>query len=325
MSRLDDIKAAYDNIQVPAELKERVLQSMERGKKDACGEKKESGKAFAGKSERNQKKGHLLPFVRVAEAVAAAVAVLVISVNVSPTVANAMEQVPVLGAIVKIVNFTTYSDKQEKKQMEATVRVPEVKVIGTDGKPLTRESKELNAAVSGYLDKNYIQVAESTAASKDVAAVSDGEEGHEEITSDYRIVTDNRRLFSLRVDTVIAMGGSDSFTKIYNIDKKTGKMITLKDLFREGSDYKKRISDSIKEQMRAQMKKDSSKAYFLDDDQPEWDFKQIKDDADFYISDNGELTFVFDKYEVAPGYMGLVEFSVPTEKLSDIVKDGYLQ
>ena len=81
MSRLDDIKEAYDNIQVPAELKERVLQSMERGKKDACGEKKESGKAFAGKSERNQKKGHLLPFVRVAEAVAAAVAVLVISVT----------------------------------------------------------------------------------------------------------------------------------------------------------------------------------------------------------------------------------------------------
>ena len=195
-------------------------------------EKKESGKAFAGKSERNQKKGHLLPFVRVAEAVAAAVAVLVISVNVSPTVANAMEQVPVFGAIVKIVNFTTYSDKQEKKQMEATVKVPEVKVIGTDGKPLTRESKELNAAVSGYLDK-IIQMYK-----KDVAAVSDGEEGHEEITSDYRIVTNNERLFSLRVDTVIAMGGSDSFTKIYNIDKKTGKMITLKDLFHEGSDYK---------------------------------------------------------------------------------------
>ena len=166
----------------------------------------------------------------------------------------------------------------------------------------------MNAAVSGYLDKIIQRY------KKDVAAVSDGEEGHEEITSDYRIVTNNERL-----------GGSDSFTKIYNIDKKTGKMITLKDLFHEGSDYKKRISDSIKEQMRAQMKKDSSKTYFLDDDQPEWDFKQIKDDADFYISDNGELTFVFDKYEVAPGYMGLVEFSVPTENLSDIVKDGYLQ
>lgn len=79
-------------------------------------EKKRIRKSVCRKSERNQKKGHLLPFVRVAEAVAAAVAVLVISVNVSPTVANAMEQVPVLGAIVKIVNFTTYSDKQEKSR-----------------------------------------------------------------------------------------------------------------------------------------------------------------------------------------------------------------
>ena len=34
------------------------------------------------------------------------------------------------------------------------------------------------------------------------------------------------------------------------------------------------------------MKEDSSKAYFLDDDQPEWDFKQIKDDADFISAYN---------------------------------------
>ena len=38
MSRLDDIKEAYDNIQVPAELKARVLESMERGTRDAGGE-----------------------------------------------------------------------------------------------------------------------------------------------------------------------------------------------------------------------------------------------------------------------------------------------
>ena len=55
MSRLDDIKAAYDNIQVPAELKERVLQSMERGKKDACGEKKNPEKRLPEKVKRNQK------------------------------------------------------------------------------------------------------------------------------------------------------------------------------------------------------------------------------------------------------------------------------
>lgn len=121
MSRLDDIKGAYDNIQVPVELKERVLQSMERGKRMRV-EKKRIRKNVCRKSERNQKKGHMLPFVRAAEAVAAAVAVLVISVNVSPTVANAMEQVPIFGAIVKIVNFTTYSDKQEKSRWKQPSR-----------------------------------------------------------------------------------------------------------------------------------------------------------------------------------------------------------
>ena len=304
MSRLDDVKAAYDQIEVPEELKRKVLQSIERGKEDAVQKDK---KQVTWKR----------PLVQTFGAVAAAAAVFVVSVNISPTAAQAMEQFPVLGAIVKVVNFKTYSDQQKTKQMEATVKVPEVKVIGTDGKPLTKESKELNAAVSGYLE----QIIQSY--KKDVASVQDGEEGHEEVTSDYRIVTDNDQLFSLRIDTVIAMGDSDSFTRIYNIDKKTGKRITLKDLFRDGSDYKKVISDNIKEQMRAQMKADESVTYFLDDDDPESDFKEITDKANFYINPNGELTFVFDKYEVAPGYMGLVEFSIPDETLSGIALPGY--
>ena len=178
--------------------------------------------------------------------------------------------------------------------------MPQV-TVNLDGKVLTKESKELNAEVSGYLNDIIKQY------QSDVAAVADGSQGHEAVTSDYRIVTDNDKLFSLRVDTEIAMGGSDSFTKIYNIDKETGKLITLKNLFADGSNYKTRIT------------------YSLDDGEKEWDFEKIADDANFYINDKGELTFVFDKYEVAPGYMGIVEFSVPTDALSDIVKDGYLQ
>ena len=44
MSRLDDIKEAYDNIQVPAELKERVLQSMEPAKRMRVEKKKNPAK-----------------------------------------------------------------------------------------------------------------------------------------------------------------------------------------------------------------------------------------------------------------------------------------
>lgn len=303
MNKLENMKTSYEEIKVPEQLKETVLQGIERGKQDAI------------KEEKSQKK--LRPLARTLGAAAAVAAVFVISVNVSPVAAQAMERVPVLGTIVKVVCFTTYSDQQKNKQMEATIKVPEITVIGMDGKPLTKESKELNADVSGYLEQIIRDY------QKDVAAVQEGDEGHENVTSDYRIVTDNNRLFSLRIDTVIDMGGSDSFTKIYNVDKKTGKKITLKDLFREGSDYKKVISDNVKEQMRKQMKADESVLYFLDDDQPEWDFKEIKDDASFYVNDKGELTIVFDKYEIAPGYMGEVEFSIPKDQISDIVNSGY--
>ena len=299
MSKLDEMKKNYENIEIPEELKARVEKGISEGKQAS--------------------KRRILPFTEGIGIVAAACAALVVTVNVNPTVAQAMEGVPVLGSIVKVVHFTTYSDKQENKQMEANVKVPEVEVVGKDGKVLTKESKELNAEVSGYLNDIIKQY------QRDVAAVADGSKGHEAVTSDYRIVTDNDKLFSLRVDTEIATGGSDSFTKIYNIDKETGKLITLKDLFADGSDYKTRISDNIKKQMREQMKKDDNLTYFLDDGEKEWDFEQIADDANFYINDKGELTFVFDKYKVAPGYMGIVEFSVPTDALSDIVKDGYLQ
>lgn len=299
MSKLDEMKKNYENIEIPEELKARVEKGISEGKQAS--------------------KRRILPFTKGIGIVAAACAALVVTVNVNPTVAQAMEGVPVLGSIVKVVHFTTYFDKQENKQMEANVKVPEVEVVGKDGKVLTKESKELNAEVSGYLNDIIKQY------QSDVAAVDDGSKGHEAVTSDYRIVTDNDKLFSLRVDTEIAMGGSDSFTKIYNIDKETGKLITLKNLFADGSDYKTRISDNIKKQMREQMKKDDNLTYFLDDGEKEWDFEQIADDANFYINDKGELTFVFDKYKVAPGYMGIVEFSVPTDAVSDIVKDGYLQ
>ncbi len=34
---------------------------------------------------------------------------------------------------------------------------------------------------------------------------------------------------------------------------------------------------------------------------------------------------VFDEYQVAPGYMGIVTFEIPTEAVAGIVKEGYLK
>ncbi len=297
--KIDRMKQEYEQIEVPEALKMQVETGIRKGKRDA-------------------KKGSIR-FFKGAATVAAAVIALVISVNVSPTIAHAMEEVPLLGTIVKVVNFSTYSDVQDDKNMEANVDIPQVAVTNQDGEVLSDETDELNQEVKKYAG-DIIESYQS-----DVASIGDGENGNEAVDSSYQVVTDNDRLFALRIDTSIVMAGSNQYTKIYNVDKETGNTITLKDLFQEDSDYLKRISEEIKKQMKENMEKDSNLQYFLEEDVDGYSFDGIKNDVNFYVNKDGKLTIVFDKYEVAPGYMGIVEFTIPTTVVSDIAKDGYLK
>lgn len=80
------------------------------------------------------------------------------------------------------------------------------------------------------------------------------------------------------------------------------------------------ISKNIKDQMRSQMKKDSNKVYFIDISDNEMDsFNKIDKNQDFYINDKNQLVISFDEYEVAPGYMGAVEFVIPDAILGGLL------
>ena len=176
------------------------------------------------------------------------------------------------------------------------------------------DNQEFSHTLSSYINSQ-----------EDMEVVGMARDGNEAVDSSYQVVTDNDRLFALRIDTSIVMGGSNQYTKIYNVDKEIGNTITLKDLFQEDSDYLNRISEEIKKQMKENMEKDSNLQYFLEEDVDGYSFDGIKNDVNFYVNKDGKLTIVFDKYEVAPGYMGIVEFTIPTSVVSDIVKDGYLK
>ena len=58
--------------------------------------------------------------------------------------------------------------------------------------------------------------------------------------------------------------------------------------------------------------------YFIDSDMPEWDFKELKGDESFYFNEKGELVITFDETEVAPAYMGAVEFTIPQSVTGDL-------
>ena len=108
-------------------------------------------------------------------------------------------------------------------------------------------------------------------------------------------------------------------------------IITLPSLFKNDQ-YIARISDYIVEQMRHEMKAThQEKTYWvsgagLEDEALVDLFTTIKANQNFYITEEGKLIIVFDEHEVAPGYMGVIEFEIPTKILADVlVSNEYIR
>lgn len=120
----------------------------------------------------------------------------------------------------------------------------------------------------------------------------------------------------------------ESLKQYDTIDKNNQVLITLPSLFKDDQ-YIETISANIKEQMKAQMKEDPEKIYWIkgeDEDNLVEGFDLIQSEQNFYINDNGKLVIVFNDYEVAPGYMGTVQFEIPTDLIADeLVSDIYIK
>ena len=208
------------------------------------------------------------------------------------TIANAMEQIPVIGPIAKVVTFRTYENKTNN--FEANIQIPQIEAAPeTLNKSIEEYAQELIAAYEGELSQ------------------SQGE-GSYSLDSSYKVVTDNDRYLCLRIDTTIVMASGAQSTKIFTIDKTTGKQLSLKELFKDRPEMLSSITANIKEQMASQMAADDSVSYFYNSDMPEDDFKELTGDESFYFNEEGLLVIAFDEYEVAPGYMGAVEFTIPS-------------
>lgn len=235
---------------------------------------------------------------RTAMTGAAAMAAIIIMANASPVTANAMEDIPVLGAIAKVVTFRTFEDA--KDNYEAKIDIPKVSINEKDNDNVNRSIEEYADQLISEYEK---QVAEDMAG-----------DGHYSVTSGYDVVTNNDKYLSLRINTTVIMASGAESVKIFTINKETGNVVSLKDLMKDKPDYITEISDNIKKQMAEQMAADDSKMYFYNTGEDSVDeFKQITGDESFYFNENGEIVIVFDEYEVAPGYMGVVEFTIPKD------------
>lgn len=120
------------------------------------------------------------------------------------------------------------------------------------------------------------------------------------IHMDYDVKYNIGSIVSLGIYKTETIGSAYDVAYFYNFDLENQKGITLKDFY--GDDYKRIIDEQIIRQMKERVTQEGA-VYFEG-------FKGIKEDQAFYINEKGNPVIVFNKYEIAPGSMGIQSFEI---------------
>lgn len=245
-------------------------------------------------------------FPIVIRAVAVLLIVLfIILPNVSSEVAYAMSQIPVIGSLVKVITIAEYSGDDEYHSEH--VRIPEIEM---DSENQT-DIDYLNADIKELTDMAIEEFRETCA---------DLPDAHLGLFIDYETVTNTENWFALKLIIANVSANNSVNVKYYNINKERGRVLALSELFVDEFDYISVLSANLCEQMQAQNDEFGEKVYWVYSyEETDLAFDKIKADQNYYFNEAGDLVIVFDKYQVAPGYVGCPEFTIPKE-----VYVGYL-
>lgn len=299
---LQDLKTEYYKFHMSEEQVEKMKQQIEKGKRDLNRARRKN----AG--------------IRWAATAAACVALFVLLPNTSANVAHAMSRIPLLGRLVDVVTYRDYSYEDDRHSAQITV--PELVVtLPEEGEEVSPEVQENMKKTAEEINAQIQQITEGL-----VAEFEEGlqyQEGYQDMIVDSEIISRTEDFFSLKLICYQGAGSGAEWDYFYTVDLNTGKQLALSDLFEEGADFVTPVSDNIKEQMLAQMAEDESKMYWVDNtDIPEWNFEAITEETSFYLNEDGRLVICFNEGDVAPMYMGCVEFTIPEEVLGDIWSYG---
>lgn len=292
MGKLDTMKERYDQITIPEELNIRIQQEIQKSKK------RQEEKRGADRSCRFKR------VIRSVEAAAAAVCILfTAALNTSPVFAKEAGQLPVIGGLARILTFRSY--ETERDNIAVSVEIPTIEMIAEDtGITVDEINREILERCNQYADDAVLRAEEyRTAFLKTGGTEEEWAEHNIKITVDYEIKQQNNDYLSFVVRGTENWTTAYSESKYYNLDLRTGEMVTLKDML--GSDYLELANESIKEQIAERQK--AGETFFTEE---EGGFAGIWEDAKFYINENNRPVIVFEKYEIAPGSSGEIEFEI---------------
>ena len=297
MKNLKDAKEIYDHIVVPEELDAKLRNTLEN-------------------TSIPKKKRTVVNFSRWTAATAAALFLcFTVGLNTSESFAMGMSELPVIGSIAKVLTIRSYEIQNDN--VTTTVEVPEIQIEVAEEETILAIT-DVNAKIQELVDiftaEKYAQIEEG----KNTFLESGGTEKEWqardiEVTVNYEIKHQSETTLSLLIDGWISWFNFEEFRKFYNIDLVTGKEMTLIDLL--GEDAYEYAEAEVVKQINQMIEEDPNLCFWgiTDSEYMGDEFIGVTESTPFYINADGNIVISYNKYDIAPGAMGIMEFEIPTK------------
>lgn len=294
MGSLKEMKMNYDNIPIPKELGVRVRQEIMRSRQQQMEKEKES-------------KRYRDWFPRVIRgmgtAAAAACVLFTLALNTMPAFAAEAAQLPVIGGLARVLTFRSY--ETEKDDIAVSVEIPSIEMIENDTEiQVEAINQDILDRCNQYAEEALARAEEYRTAFLETGGTLEEWAAHNiKIKVDYEIKQQDDAYLSFVVRGYENWSNAYNESRYYNLDLRTGKEVTLKDLL--GDDYEALANESIRQQIAE--REQAGETFFAED---EGGFSGISEETKFYINANHNPVIVFDKYEIANGAAGEIEFEI---------------
>lgn len=279
---MEKAKKKYDETEIPDELAERI--QMEIKRQD---------------SKRRKAVFWNLGFRRGLAAAAAAVVLFTIGLNTSTVFAETVGNLPVIGAVARVLTFRSYETEDE--DLKISVEIPSIEMISEDFSDLEKSvNEEILRLCEQYAQEARTRAEEYRKAFLDTGGTEEEWAAHNiEIRVWYEVKSQTENYLSLAIIGTENWNNANNQIRYYNFDLKKGTLATLADVL--GENYKQIADDAIRSQME---ERKADGAVYFDD------FEGINEDTPFYINESGNPVIVFEAYEIAPGSEGQQEFEI---------------
>jgi len=243
--------------------------------------------------------------IKVAGIAVAAICLLFTGlVNGSTAFAASMENIPVIGKFAELVNFRSFSEETEDYAI--SVSIP---AVIDNGDKNSERSDDINAEIMKLCEQYASDAKERALEYREIFLETGGteEEWKEHnitITVDYEIKNENGDYLSFVIYGYESWLSSGAVAYYYNLNVDTMQYVTLEELL--GKNYIDLVNEQINQQIE-ERQENGSEVFFT---QEEGGFETISEEQNFYINNAGNVVIVFEKYEIAPGFMGNVEFEI---------------